>query len=62
MKEELKEWYSPNLSKDIKTLVFGHSGSPIILFPTSMGSYYETKDFKLLESIQGFVDDGKVKD
>lgn len=61
MKEELKEWYSPGLNMDIKTLIFGHSGQPIILFPTSMGSYYQNKDFKLLDAIAGFINDGKVK-
>jgi esterase/lipase superfamily enzyme len=61
MSEELKEWYSPNLSKGIKTLIFGHSGYPILLFPTSMGSYFENKDFKLIDSVQGFVDSGKIK-
>lgn len=61
VKEELKEWYSPNLNKDMKTLIFGHAGHPIFLFPTSMGSYFENKDFKLIDAIAGFINDGKVK-
>jgi len=59
--EELKNWHSPNLDIAIKTLVFGHSGYPIILFPTSMGSYFENKDFKLIDSVQTFIDSGKIK-
>lgn len=61
MKEELKRWYSPSLNKDIETLVFGYVGHPIILFPTSMGRYYENKDFKLIESVQNFINEGKIK-
>lgn len=61
MKEELKKWYSPSLSKEIETLVFGHSGYPMILFPTSMGRYYENKDFGLIDSISNFVREGKIK-
>jgi esterase/lipase superfamily enzyme len=61
MKEELKRWYSPSLNKDIETLVFGYGGHPIILFPTSMGRYYENKDFKLIESVQNFINEGKIK-
>lgn len=61
MIEELKNWHSPNLDIAIKTLVFGHSGYPIILFPTSMGSYFENKDFKLIDSVQTFIDSGKIK-
>ena len=61
MKEELKQWHSPNLNIEMKTLVFGHGGYPILLFPTSMGSYFENKDFKLIDAVQQFVDSGKVK-
>lgn len=61
MREELHKWYSPSLSKDIETLVFGHSGKPVILFPTSMGRYYENKDFKLIDSVQNFINEGKIK-
>lgn len=61
MKEEYIKWYSHNLSHDFEMLVFGHSGVPMILFPTSMGRYYEAKDFKMIESIQWFIDEGRIK-
>lgn len=61
MHEEYIKWYSPNLSQDIEMLTFGHSGYPILLFPTSKGKYYENKDFKLIESVQHFIESGKVK-
>lgn len=61
MKEEYKKWYSPNLSADIELLVFGHSGYPVLLFPTSQGRYYETKDFKLIDAAAHLIDAGKVK-
>ncbi|MBT8187798.1 MAG: esterase family protein [Croceitalea sp.] len=61
MKEEHRKWYSPTLSKDIEMLIFGHAGYPLILFPTTMGRYYECKDFKLIESVQWFVDQGIVQ-
>ena len=61
MQEEYIKWYSPNLNQDIDMLTFGHSGYPILLFPTSKGKYYENKDFKLIESVQHFIDSGKVK-
>lgn len=61
MQEEYIKWYSPNLSMDIDMLTFGHGGFPILLFPTSQGRYYENKDFKLIDSIQHFINSGKVK-
>ncbi len=60
MREELFKWYSPNLSKDIEMQVFGHAGYPVIVFPTTMGRYYEAKDFKLIESVRWFIEQGKV--
>lgn len=33
----------------------------VILFPTSMGRYYENRDFKLVESVKWFVETGKIK-
>lgn len=61
MQEEYIKWYSPNLNQDIDMLTFGHSGYPILLFPTSKGKYYENKDFKLIDAVQHFIDSGKVK-
>lgn len=42
-------------------LVFGDRGYPLILFPTSMGRYYESKDFGLIESIRWFIEQGRIK-
>ena len=61
VKEEYFRWYSPNLSMDIEMLVHGHQGYPIIVFPSTMGRYYESKDFKLIESIRWFVERGFVQ-
>lgn len=61
MNEAYKKWYSHNLSRDFEMLVFGHDGYPLILFPTSMGRYYEGKDFKMIESIRWFIDEGRIK-
>ena len=61
MNENYFKWYSQQLSTDIEMLVFGHGGYPVILFPTSMGRYYQNKDFKLIDSAAWFVEQGLVK-
>ncbi len=61
MKEQYFKWYSQELSKDFEMLVFGHSGYPVVLFPTSMGSYRENKDFKLIDSASWFLEQGLIK-
>lgn len=41
--------------------VYGHFGKPILVFPAQGGRFYEYEDFKMIEAISGFIEDGKVK-
>lgn len=61
MKEEYVKWYSTNIGRDIETLIFGHAGYPVLLFPSSQGRYYEAKDFSLIDSVGWFLEQGKIK-
>jgi esterase/lipase superfamily enzyme len=61
MKEEYFNWYSLTLSKDIEMLVYGHAGYPVIIFPSTMGRYYESRDFKLIDSAAWFLDQGLIQ-
>jgi esterase/lipase superfamily enzyme len=61
LKEEYHKWHSPTLGKEIEMLVFGHAGYPVILFPTTMGRYYECRDFQLIESAKWFLDEGLIQ-
>jgi len=61
LKEEYKKWYSPTLGRDFEMLVYGHYGTPVIVFPTTMGRYFESKDFDLIHSADHLVNEGKVK-
>lgn len=42
-------------------LVFGESGTPVILFPTSEGRYYEAKDMGIIKVVSDLLDSGKIK-
>ena len=61
MNERYYKWYSPNLNRNTEMLVFGHSGYPVILFPTSMGSFYENKDMGLIESARWYIEQGLIQ-
>ncbi|HUE61655.1 MAG TPA: alpha/beta hydrolase-fold protein, partial [Chthoniobacterales bacterium] len=61
MNERYIKWHTPWLSRDFEMLAFGNGGGlPLILFPTSFGSYYQNKDFGLVGSVASYVDAGKV--
>ena len=58
---EHTDFYSHLLGMSLKVEVTGHFGYPILMFPTSQGQYTQNHDFKLNESINWFVEQGKVK-
>lgn len=61
LSEEYHNWHSSVTGKDFQMLVFGHAGYPLILFPTSQGSYYQAKDQGLINAARWFLDNGKIR-
>ncbi len=61
MKEQYLKWLSPNTGTEIEMSVFGHAGIPLVAFPTSLGKFHQNKDFKLIESVRWYVENGLVK-
>lgn len=59
--EVYHKWHSPAIGREVELLVFGHAGYPVILFPTSKGSYYQAKDQGLIETARWFLEQGKVR-
>ena len=59
--EEYHKWHSPAIGRDFEMLVFGHAGQPVILYPTSKGSYYQNKDMGLIDAVSWFLENGQVK-
>lgn len=61
MKQKHNKWHSQYLDREFEMLVFGHSGFPVIIFPTSGGRYFEAKDRGLIESAKDLIEKEKVK-
>ncbi len=61
MEEKHIKYYSHHLQREIDMLVFGSWGYPILLFPTTLGKYYQAKDMGLIASVRGLVESGKYK-
>lgn len=52
MKTRIKTWRSPSLGRDMKMMIAGEEGTPVLVFPSAYGGYSEWKDnqaFKMLE-------------
>lgn len=61
MTENHHKWHSGIIGREFELLVFGHAGYPLLLFPTSMGKYYENKDFGLIEAVRPWIESGKIR-
>jgi esterase/lipase superfamily enzyme len=61
MNIEYHKWWSPNLGHDMELKVYGHCGKPLLVFPAQGGRFYEYEDFKMIDAIAGFIEQGKVK-
>lgn len=61
MKEEYFKWFSNYLQRDVEMLVFGHAGYPVVVFPTSKGSFHENRDMGLIASAQWYIEQGLIQ-
>ena len=58
MHRDYTQWWSPSLGRDMEILVFGHAGTPILAFPSSMGRYFEWEDFGMVGALAPQLEDG----
>src|SRR5208282_4342279 len=61
MNREYHRWYSPRLGKDMQLLVFGHAGTPLLVFPTSQGRFFEYEDRGMIAAVSWRYDSGAVQ-
>jgi esterase/lipase superfamily enzyme len=61
MNREYHKWWSPRLGRDMELLVFGHTGVPFIVFPTSQGRFYEFEDRGMIGAIGHKIDRGEIQ-
>lgn len=58
MNREYHHWVSPILGRSMETLVFGHAGAPVLVFPTTMGRFYQYEDFGMVAALEAKIDAG----
>jgi esterase/lipase superfamily enzyme len=49
------------MGRDMEMLVFGHSGLPVVVFPTSGGRFYEFEDRGMVDGLRDRVESGGVQ-
>ncbi len=58
MTRDYHRWYSRSLNRDMELLVFGHGGMPYIVFPSSMGAFFEFEDRGMVQAVAEKLDRG----
>ena len=61
MNREYHKWYSHRLGREMELLIFGHAGTPMLVFPTSQGRFYEYEDRGMVWTLSGKLDSGALQ-
>lgn len=61
MNIEYHLWNSPSLGQNMELKVFGHTGQPFLVFPTSSGRFFDFEDNGMVHSAEHFINSGKIK-
>jgi esterase/lipase superfamily enzyme len=58
MHREHQRWFSPALERDMDLLVFGHGGARVLVFPSSMGRFFEWEDQGMIGALGEHLERG----
>ena len=61
MNREYYKGYSQELQRDMEALVFGQGGTPTLVFPTSMGRFYDYEDRGVIGVLAPKIDRGELQ-
>ena len=61
MTRDHHKWFSRSLNRDMELLVFGHDGPPVMVFPTSMGAFFEYEDRGMVGALADKLEHGHLR-
>src|SRR5271169_6864177 len=61
MNREYHKAYSQELHRDMEALVYGHAGMPILVFPSSMGRFFEYEDRGMIGTLWQKIEQGHLQ-
>jgi esterase/lipase superfamily enzyme len=61
MNREYHKAYSQELNRDMDLLMFGHAGTPLLVFPTSMGKFFEYEDRGMIGVLAPKIEHGELQ-
>lgn len=61
MTRDYHRWFSHTLHRHMELLVFGHGGMPYLVFPSSMGAFFEFEDRGMVGAVADKLDRGSLQ-
>src|ERR1700744_3006961 len=61
MQREYFRWWSHDLGRDMDLLCFGHAGTKVLVFPTSMGRFFEYENNGMVAAIADRIEAGQLQ-
>lgn len=61
MKISYHKEYSHFLNREMEYKIYGHAGKPMLVFPTSLGRFYQYEDSGMVDTLQSFIKAGKLQ-
>lgn len=52
---------SPILGREMETVILGHQGAPVLVFPTSKGRPWQWEDFGMVDAVRDYLENGWVQ-
>jgi len=57
---EYRSFHSSHLNREMPFKIYGHAGKPMLVFPSSGGSFHEYDDFGMIDAIWPFIEYGDI--
>ncbi|MGB9180951.1 MAG: alpha/beta hydrolase-fold protein [Pyrinomonadaceae bacterium] len=61
MERRITSWHSQNLGMEMPIVAYGHSGYPLLMFPTAAADFLEYERFYLVDAISHLIDAGQIR-
>ena len=61
MKIEWFKEYSHCLDRDMEFKVYGHAGTPILVFPAQNGRFFDFENFGMVNTVEHYINNGQIQ-
>jgi esterase/lipase superfamily enzyme len=61
MQREYHRWFSSHLHRDMELLLFGQAGARTLVYPTSMGRFFDWEDRGLVNVLADHIESGQLQ-